>query len=421
MKRPVAIGVGMAMLALGSLGLGYYANVDQVSRPSTTKGGDAIYAATLEAIREPSLRRRGALLAASFASATGPEVDAITRALEQTDSGLGLRAMARELLAELWSRHDPAGGLERVSAWRPVRMRRFVPALMNAWARRDGSAARAHLATLEGDKLRAQAERSTALGLFAARGEKAFEQYWAEWPFGQAVLRDVLAETALRDGFEALVERVEQLPDSAPSDFRAQAIRAVAALGGRIDPERTALFVAAHADDSLEELRNLLAPFVDAWCQVDPRAALEWVMTRPSGHRRSSALRVGYRSWALDPATAADAVAWIEAQPAEVQRPVQDFYALALMRSDPDRAIAAAEQIDAPNRDAILERVRRNVDIQSRMAADSAGAARVEEPSAELPDAAASESGTPDTPDTPDSSPSRGLAPEPDVPGPERG
>ncbi len=203
-----------------------------------------------------------------------------------------------------------------------------------------------------------------------ARGEVAWEQYWADWPFGEEALLDVLAQIARSDGFEGLIDRVESLPEETAEDFRAKAIRGVAGLGGRIDPARTVPFVEAHADSPLEGLRNLRAPFADAWAQSDPMAALDWLMSQPAGHRRNAAMRIAYRSWALDPTTAVEAIEWIEAQPAEVLPPVLDFYALALVPIDPDRAIAAAERIEAANRDMILKRVRRRVERRARTAAD---------------------------------------------------
>ena len=375
MRRPVAIWVGMTILALGSLGLGYWIPGRASSR-SAEKGGDALYAVTLELLREESLRVRGAALAANFASAKSSDLDAITRAFEQTHSGLGPGPLATELLAELWARHDVAGALERSSAWNPFWRRQFVPKLMNAWARRDARSARDRLDTLEGETVRAEAEKAVALGLFATRGEAAWERYWADWPFGEEVLLDVLAQVARSDGFEGLIDRVESLPEAAAEDFRAVAIRGVARLGGRIDPARTVSFVEAHADSPLEGLRNLRAPFAYAWAQSDPRAALDWLMSQPAGHRRNAATRIAYRSWALDPTTAVEAIEWIEAQPEEVLPPVLDFYALALAPIDPDRAIAAAERIEAANRDMILKQVKGRVERRARTAAGARGAWR---------------------------------------------
>jgi len=384
MRRSVAIWVGMTILALGSLGLGYWIPNRAPSR-AATKGGESLYAATLVALREGSLRARGAALAATFASATSSDLDAITRAFEETHTGLGPGPLATELLAELWARHDADGALERSSAWRSFWRRQFVPTLMNAWARRDGRSARDRVDTLDGEKLRAEAEKAVALGLFAARGEAAWQQYRADWPFGEAALLDVLGQIALNDGFEGLIDRVEGLPLAAAEQFRAKAIRGVAGLGGQIDPARTAAFVEAHADSPLEGLRNLRAPFVDAWSQSDPRAALDWLMSQPSGRHRNGAIRIAYRSWALDSTTAVEAVEWIEAQPADVLPPVLDFYALALVPIDPDRAIAAAESIETANRDMILRRVKQRVGARPPNLAGKRSPSRRSEP-VEVPD-----------------------------------
>lgn len=371
MKRPVAIWLGLTILAVGSLGAGALGSGRVRSIVADeTRGG--FYASTRDTLREQSLRARGVSLAAISNSAGPGDLDAITRAYEQTFSGLGPGELATELIAELWARHDPARALARALAWKPYRRQQFVPPLMNAWARLQGPPARDRLDAIEADTLRAEAEKAVALGLLERRGDEGFEQYWAEWPFGQAALAEVLSRIALRDGFEALIERVEGLPTEAPQEFRGRVLRGVAALGGRVDPTRTAPLVEAYADVSLEGLRNPMAPFASAWAQSEPRAALDWLMSQAPGPHRNAALRLAYRPWALDPQTSSEAVEWIEAQPAETRSTMPDFYALALASVDPDRAIAVAKSIQAPNRVMILERVNRRVRAGARSAASAA-------------------------------------------------
>jgi hypothetical protein len=363
---PSTIWIGITVLALGSLGLGYLTESQDLPGIGAR---DATYEVTLASLREFSVRSQAMALAPIFSRASREDLDGITRAFETTYSGKGPSVMSTQMLGELWARHDPSSALERAAGWDYLWYRRFLPPLMNAWARRDGSAAQERTLTIEGEKLRRSAEEAVALGRFDARGDAGWAGYWADWPLGEGVLFEIFEGVARREGLASLIDRVETLPEDAPHDFRAQAIRAVAGLGGQIDPLETLPFVERHADSSIEGLRNIRAPFVDAWSQTDPRAALDWLMTQPSGSRRHAAMRIGFRLWALTPSSSADAVEWLEARPEKDRRPVLDFYALALVHVDPSRAVAAAEQIEAANRDNIVKRVKMQVAVRARAAA----------------------------------------------------
>ncbi len=363
LRRPVTR-IGMIALALGALALGYWSH-SRPQAPSATLGYDAVFSATTTALLDPSLRSQGEALTDVFATASRRDLDAITRAFEQTHSGSGPGRLAAELLGELWARHDPESALARSESWEPYWRKQFVLPLMNAWARRDGATARQHISTLGGEKLRNSAERVVARGLFDARGEAGWDAYWADWPFGRPILRELLEHVARKEGLAGLIERVENLPDTAPEEFRTRAIQGVARLGGRIDPIRTTRFVEAHLNSPIAGVRGLRTPFVDVWAQSEPRAALDWLLTQPPDELRDAAMRSGYRRWAHDSSAIGGPVDWFESQTENVQAPLFDLYARALVRVDGERAIAVAKRIEGPSRERVLKRIERMVRARS--------------------------------------------------------
>jgi hypothetical protein len=350
----------LVILALGSLVFGYVMQTWEAAPHSAWGDADSAYEATLAAHRDISALSQGAALASIVAAATPGDLDGITRAYEEIHSGSGPSRMAMELLGEAWARYDPAAGLARASGWDRYWYGQFVPKLMGAWARLDGPAARDAAIALEEEELRQASERAGAIGRFDVGGPGAWDDYVADWPYGSGALQEVLERVVRRDGLEDLIRRVESLPESAPADLSARAFRDVAALGGRIDSIRTALFVEKHAESAQANRDNLLAPFVGAWGEREPEAALDWVVTQPQSQARNAATRVAFRPWVLGPKTRGEAIAWIEEQPEEVLMSVIDFYARALASIDPDRAIEAAERIERPARRArILALVKR--------------------------------------------------------------
>lgn len=337
-------------------------------RFATSPGAESVYDATYSALRVTPLADRAVVLAARFARADRSDLEDITRAFETTHIGTGPGAVEATLLGELWAQHDPAAALERVSAWRPFWVRQMLAPLMRAWARLDLKAARERASAIEPEKNRSLAESSIALGRFAADGDAAWIGYTRDWPYGEAVLPEILSRIVHRDGLAGLFERIEALPADAPDDLRARALRHAAGLGGSLDPIATAAFVEAHADDPVEGLRNLRAPFVDAWAQTDAPAALEWLKSQPASGPRAAAIRVAFRPWILSAESRLEAIEWIEQQPEPVLASVRDLYAMALVRVDPQRAIEAAERIQGPNRENILRRVRQMIAIREKQA-----------------------------------------------------
>ena len=356
--RPNPIAISLLLVALGSFAIGYLRSSG--SRDAT------VYEQTEAALREPSMLHRSLQLATLFESATPEELDEITEAVEAAQIGIGPGLHAYEMLGERWARSDPRGTIERSATWDDFSRRQLWPPLMRAWARVDGTAAAAYSETVADEALRRSTEAEVVHGRFEANAEEAWAGYANGWPYGRDGLRTVLTESAYRHGLQGLIDRVERLPESVPDDFRVSASREVAWIGGRLDAERTARFVEAHADSPIEGLRDLQTAFVSGWLHENPRAALDWLLTQPADDRRSAALRRAFSQWAFSLSTRDAAVEWLEAQPEEVRRPLLDVHALALVGVDPARAIAIAEQIGGPKGDEVVARIRRRVKARGR-------------------------------------------------------
>ena len=356
--RPNPIAISLLLVALGSFAIGYLRSSG--SRDAT------VYEQTEAALREPSMLHRSLQLATLFESATSEELEEITEAVEAAQIGVGPGLHAFEMLGERWARSDPRGTIERSATWDDFSRRQLWPPLMRAWARVDGTAAAAYSETVADEALRRSTEAEVVHGRFEANAEEAWAGYANGWPYGRDGLRTVLTESAYRHGLQGLIDRVERLPESVPDDFRVSASREVAWIGGRLDAERTARFVEAHADSPIEGLRDLQTAFVSGWLHENPRAALDWLLTQPADDRRSAALRRAFSQWAFSLSTRDAAVEWLEAQPEEVRRPLLDVHALALVGVDPARAIALAEQIGGPKGDEVVARIRRRVKARGR-------------------------------------------------------
>lgn len=361
--RKSAFWFGVVFLAVVAFTVGY----GQSRWKSDASSGDSLSAAR-SALQQTPVDAQLRALVAIFATAQPEDLDAIARAFEGTHVGAGPDAGAAELLGEIWGTLDPEGGLERISGWRPFRFRQLLPPLMSAWARRDPEGARAAAASLESEEIRKQVESAIALARFEAAGDRGWAGYWRDWPFGEGVLSDVAGRIVLEDGLPALFHRIEALPAEAPDGLRARLYREAVFLGGRIDPALTIPFVERHVDDSIEGLRNLLAPFVDAWARHDARSALDWLVARPPSGRRATAIRIAFQPWITAPDDRREAIEWLEARPDEIRAPVQDLLALALVHVDPDRALAVAEAIPTRNRANVVERVKQMVSVRKQQA-----------------------------------------------------
>lgn len=363
--RPNPLAILLLLVAAGSFAIGFQ---------GSDGGRDATASEQTEtALREPSLLRRSLRLARLFESATAAELEEIIRAVEASQIGGGPGRQTYEMLGELWGRRDPTGAIDRSASWDEYTRHQLRLPLLRTWARNDEAAARAASETVPDDALRAEAAEEVVLGSFEGDADRTWAEYAKRWPYGRDALQRVLSESVYRDGLESLIDRVEGLdePGSDPGseEFQVTASRHVARIGGRLDPVRTAQFVEAYAESSIEGLRHLLAPFVVGWAQEDPRAAHDWLMTQPADGRRRAALRRAFGYWALSLRTRSAAIEWLESQPKETRQPVLDLYAQALIDVDPQRAISVAEQIEGPGREKVLARIRQRVEASMRQEA----------------------------------------------------
>jgi hypothetical protein len=147
-----------------------------------------------------------------------------------------------------------------------------------------------------------------------------------------------LASTALmewvvtRGGTEALLARVESLPDDAPGRFKLAAFRTAAGLAAHRDPELALAFIDRHAEGPYS--RNLLKRFAVRRVKDDGPGTMQMLLDRPAGRERQRALRETYRRWLGFDRQAA--LAWMPETAAADPRfiPLCDIYAVALAQSD---------------------------------------------------------------------------------------
>jgi hypothetical protein len=339
---------GLALAAC-AFALGYYAALPTVLR-APANHSDVVSAAGA-ALAKPSPLECAAGLAPILASLDARELEAVVGAFEATFTSGGPDPSAMEMLAAAWSKIDPAGALERIQGWTLYWQKVAMPPLIRGWARRDLVSARAAVETIDA-KLRNSVSTAVILGWDESGDPGFWDAYIAGLPFGRTAAPDLIRRIGAREGIEALLRRVDGVPEAAAGGIRPQLLRQAVAFAAQSDPERAAAFAEAHRE-SAPELEGIVAT---QWAEGDGTRAAEWALARPSGPVREQVLRSAFGSWARsDPSAALE---WAERQPDEVRGAFLDSYATALADTEPQRALEVSAAIaDATRRRQIQEQL----------------------------------------------------------------
>lgn len=288
------------------------------------------------------------------------ELAEVEEAYRASVAGDGPRDPAIALLAEAWAALDPAGALDRVSSWPAAASQAAQKALLRAWARRNRTAAMEWAAGARGD--------GTALeAVFAGWAESGDPGMWdfVATQMQPSMEREsasiaMMQQVVAHEGFEALLARVDALPDDGPGGFKSAAIGTATGLVADQDPERALAFADRYAEGPYGQ--GLLQRVMVRWITRDGAAALQNLLDRPASKERDTALRRTYIRWLRRDRAAA--MAWMPEAAAVDPRftTLVDVYAVALAKNDPEnpgeairRAIRWAEPTpDAEKRHAAM-------------------------------------------------------------------
>ena len=337
----IAVIGGGALVAV-AFALGYYLGRPHLLPASAS--ADQVSSAVRAALLEPDQLERASELAPILASLNAQNLEAVVGVYESTLTSGGPGPVAMEMLAEAWSKLDPAGAFQRIQGWEYYRIT-ALPLLVRSWARHDRASARAAVESLE---VLSRTERDNVyeaviLG-WADSGDPAiWDAYVAGQPFGSNAAYVLMQRIAASEGGVALLRRAESLPEDAPGRFRPLALRYAADIAAETDPERAAEFAERNRGWMEGGLQWVVA---NRWAMSDAPRATQWALTQPEGPAREQALRAAFRKWLASDERAA--IAWAQAQPEEVLAPVLGLYARVLGKSDPKRAMEISADLADP-------------------------------------------------------------------------
>ena len=134
--RPIAIGVGMAILVISAFALGNaLAARGFLTGTSAPPSGNQLVASVREALAEPNVLTRGERLAPLLQSMQAADLEAVVGAYEETFPGLGPGKVAMQLLCERWAQIDPQAATRHIGSWKTYWKRMALSFLMRSWAR----------------------------------------------------------------------------------------------------------------------------------------------------------------------------------------------------------------------------------------------------------------------------------------------
>jgi hypothetical protein len=336
--RSIAVIGGVVLIAFG---LGY--TMARPDAPGTAVDPSQAGSAVRAALQKPNELERAAGLAPYLATLDASHLDAVVGAYEATFTSVGPGSVALEMLAEAWSKVDPAGAFQRILGWDVYWRGTTLPLLVRSWARHDHASARAAVEAMRPGWLRDRASYAVIHG-WADTGDPAvWDGFVAGLPFASNVSYNLLQRIAARDGIDAMLRRAESVPEDAGDGFRATALRQAVDITAQIDPERAAAYA--------EQRRGAAeGPFEGAvarrWAASDGPRAMEWVLSQPAGPVRDAALRSAFGAWLRSDRQAA--FDWAERQPDEQVAPILTLYATEVGRNDLQRGLEISVGIADP-------------------------------------------------------------------------
>ena len=255
---------------------------------------------------------------------------------------MGPGPVAMEMLAEAWSKIDPAGAFQRIQGWEycgPWRCLSWCDrGHATTWLRR----ARQSRRSVPG-ALRDNVSDAVIHG-WADSGDPAiWDAYVAGQPFGSKAAYDLMQRIAASEGVDALLRRAESVPEDAADGFRPLALRYAVDIAAETDPERAAAFAEQHRGWSKADSSG--SSRVVGRLSDGPRAT-EWALSQPAGGVRDDGAASGIPRVAPLRRAGSDRLGG-DASPMR-SLAVLDLYASALGKSDPKRALEISVGIADP-------------------------------------------------------------------------
>jgi hypothetical protein len=280
----------------------------------------------------PDDAERAALLVAYFDRRDPGDLEAMLAALRKARYDADPTAYL--LLADWWTGFDPQAAFRNAIEWPLYDRQQGSAAVVQAWARRDVTAARAAVERITDDERLERCVQALIAGWQDA-GAEGLMAYMQELPAGvlqQRALEVFMARKVTRDGIDETLGFAEMQPDTSDPRFKLQVFRRTVTAVASYDPRRAAQWAELHADGPYGD--GLLRRAGSAWAFQDPEAAIEWATALPALTGRDEAVRETYRIWLGKDREGA--LAWIQAQPPDSRlQPTLPLVAVALTRDDP--------------------------------------------------------------------------------------
>jgi hypothetical protein len=386
----------VARLLLAAAALGAAALLGRLSAPRPEGEDPATLASFERALEERDWLARSHAFTA-YLERLGP--DELPEALEVVERRLAwLERDEMRLFLLAWTRFDAPAAFERALSW-PGRSRRTgAGAALYAWAFHDPEAATRALDAVEDAELRDFLRTRLVAGWVRSPHKEAANRYIASLPEGaqRDSFAGMLARELNEEGAEAVMRWVDATPDVVPS-YKATVFRRACAALAATDPEAALRFASAHA--GRDYAAGATGVIAGRWANLDPQAALEWLIGLPPDAEREGDITDAFGRWLAFARTPAEA--WLRsATPSTALDPaVRVLVRLTNQEGSPEEAVEWAKRIAVPElRDEVIVAVGR---AWMRRAPRSAGSllarsglpesvrASIEQPRASEADAAA--------------------------------
>jgi hypothetical protein len=204
------------------------------------------------------------------------------------------------LFGEWWAGFDPRAALKWTHHHWNTRL--SVPVLkgvMRAWGRSDPlKAMGAAIGTAPNGVIRRRWVDSVLRGWDESvhDGALSFAQSLGPGPDRQWALSVVSRRRVMRDGHDAVIAWVEDLPDDDDDElFKLNAYRRVAAAVAEVDPQAAIAFAEKHLDGAYG--KGLALRVGMQWVKRDPEGTMRWLSGLSPGKERDDGVMESYRTW----------------------------------------------------------------------------------------------------------------------------
>ncbi|MEZ4331379.1 MAG: hypothetical protein R3F35_06480 [Myxococcota bacterium] len=301
---PRALLAGVVGVVVGLL-IGRSTGPAPVSFPEPDQGRSAeeMEQRVAEALAEPRAFVRTVTLTRLYEGLTASNAAGAARAVSQRAG----RADPVDLQTFLgaWALIDPVAAMQEVRSW-PVRSRRNsgIATVMREWAAGGDRIAAANYYQTITDKETFETAAAPLVRGWATAGDvdgalDLARRFWTQskrLDVADGLVRGVL-NTQGPTALFAIVRGLDAPDDDA---LHQRLVRVSLNLGGREDPIAAAkLYEDVTRNGTPEWLAGALDRLAGDWRNDDPRAALEWLLTRPESVERREALTETMATWAI--------------------------------------------------------------------------------------------------------------------------